>query len=197
MSRFSPVIAWLVERGWFEGDELLPGATTRALEKEAKDLWSAGSYRLAGIGRERSHAVRPEIRGDSIHWVGDEHRTEPVEAYRATIDELRLELNEELYLGLESFEIQYARYPAGAHYARHIDRFSDQTLRTISCILYLNSMWQPGDGGELRLHLEGRHHDVIPRAGTWVVFRSELIEHEVRPARRERYSLTGWFRRRP
>jgi SM-20-related protein len=28
-------------------------------------------------------------------------------------------------------------------------------------------------------------------------FMSDRIEHEVRPASRERLSLTGWFRRRP
>jgi SM-20-related protein len=32
----------------------------------------------------------------------------------------------------------------------------------------------------------------VPEAGRLVCFRSDLIEHEVLPATRERYSLTGW-----
>ncbi|MFN4263018.1 MAG: 2OG-Fe(II) oxygenase [Thioalkalivibrionaceae bacterium] len=39
--------------------------------------------------------------------------------------------------------------------------------------------------------------DVAPRAGRLVMFRSDLIRHEVRPALRDRYSIAIWFRRRP
>jgi SM-20-related protein len=37
---------------------------------------------------------------------------------------------------------------------------------------------------------------VAPVGGTLVAFLSERFHHEVLPARRERYSLTGWFTRR-
>ncbi|MCB0627245.1 MAG: 2OG-Fe(II) oxygenase, partial [Saprospiraceae bacterium] len=36
--------------------------------------------------------------------------------------------------------------------------------------------------------------EILPVGGRLVLFRSELLEHEVLPARRERYSLTGWLR---
>ena len=56
------------------------------------------------------------------------------------------------------------------------------------------------DGGELRLYLgtgsRGRSFDVLPRGGMLVVFLSDRFPHEVLPARRERLSLAGWFRRR-
>ena len=42
----------------------------------------------------------------------------------------------------------------------------------------------------------GRSFDVLPRGGTLVVFLSDRFPHEVLPARRERLSLAGWFRRR-
>ncbi len=195
-TRFGLMIEGLVERGWFAGEDLVPMACVRSLDRDARDVWGAGNYHAAGVGHDHGHTVEPEIRGDSICWIDEQYETEALRTYRASVEEMRLELNRELYLGLESIEIQFARYAAGAHYDRHIDRFSDRALRTISCILYLNHDWMHDDGGELRLHLDVGVHDIAPRAGTWVVFRSELIEHEVRPAKRERFSLTGWFRRR-
>ena len=191
------IVARLVERGWASGDRFLPGDELRALAREAREAWTSGRFRVAGIGHDHGHQVRPDIRGDHILWVDDGWQSRAMTAYREAVEALRQALNRELSLGLESFEIQFARYADGAHYDRHIDRFSDRTLRTISCILYLNPSWPPDHGGQLRLHLPDGSRDVEPHLGTWVIFRSELIEHEVLPAVAERYSLTGWFRRRP
>ncbi|MEB3734889.1 2OG-Fe(II) oxygenase [Halopseudomonas pachastrellae] len=94
---------------------------------------------------------------------------------------------------LDTFETHYALYPPGAGYQRHLDRFQDNPLRTISVVSYLNTAWQPGDGGELRLYLPDGEFDVAPRAGTVVVFTSADVEHEVLASRFERASLTGWF----
>ena len=73
-------------------------------------------------------------------------------------------------------------------------------------VLYLNHQWRPRDGGALRLWTTpapGRTPspktpsiEVLPEAGTLVVFRSADFWHEVRRARRTRLSLTGWFLRR-
>ena len=88
-------------------------------------------------------------------------------------------------------------YPPGATYGRHRDRFRDDYARVLSCVLYLNEGWQPGDGGALRLHLDdGDALDVAPVGGTLVAFMSESFDHEVPPAKRTRIALTGWFRRR-
>ena len=51
-------------------------------------------------------------------------------------------------------------------------------------------------GGELRLHLADRHHDIAPNMGTSVIFLSEEIEHEVLPATQTRYSIAAWLRQR-
>lgn len=49
----------------------------------------------------------------------------------------------------------------------------------------------------MRLYLaDGRELDVLPEAGTLVLFLSADLPHEVLPATRERLSLTGWLRRR-
>jgi len=64
----------------------------------------------------------------------------------------------------------------------------------------LNDAWQAADGGQLRLYLDGMaeapYLDVLPTAGTLVAFLSSRFWHEVMPAKRERMSITGWFRSR-
>ena len=51
-----------------------------------------------------------------------------------------------------------------------------------------------GDGGELVLYGASGVEIVAPTFGTTVIFPSSELEHEVLPARRERYSVTGWLR---
>jgi SM-20-related protein len=91
-----------------------------------------------------------------------------------------------------------ALYPPGSFYRKHLDQFRGATHRKVSAILYLNPDWSPADGGELRLYLapsgEGDHLDIAPLGGTLVTFLSDRFHHEVLPTRRERRSLTGWFR---
>jgi SM-20-related protein len=43
---------------------------------------------------------------------------------------------------------------------------------------------------------DDQHVDVEPLAGRLVCFLTPGREHEVLPARRERYSISGWFRGR-
>jgi SM-20-related protein len=67
-------------------------------------------------------------------------------------------------------------------------------------ITYLNPEWGAADGGELRIYTAGEnpepYRDVPPHAGTLVCLLSDTVYHEVLAPRRERLSLTGWFRRR-
>src|SRR5262249_46625644 len=108
-----------------------------------------------------------------------------------------LAANRALQLGLFEFEGHYAIYPAGRGYARHLDRFRDDDSRVLSVVLYLNDRWQAQDEGALRLHLaDDQKTDVLPEGGTLAVFLADRYAHEVRPARRDRLSIAGWFRRR-
>jgi SM-20-related protein len=88
-------------------------------------------------------------------------------------------------------------YPAGAFYKRHRDQHRGSLERLISCVVYLNNEWAESDGGQLRIYDEDGTDftDITPQAGTVVCFRSDTVEHEVMPALRERYSLTGWLRK--
>lgn len=177
--------------------DVLPAWVVHALAEEARRLWHEGKFRPAGIGRGAGYRVRPEVRGDWILWW-DEDAPTPIQAiYRAEIERLRQTLNETLFLGLIAFEVHYAVFPPGAFYRRHRDRFLMADERVISCILYLNPTWSEDDGGALRIYdPDGTTHDILPRAGTFVLLRSDTVEHEVQPTRRERFSVTGWLRRR-
>ncbi|UJJ32686.1 2OG-Fe(II) oxygenase [Halopseudomonas maritima] len=196
-SRFVRMADELAERGWSVQEQLLPEPLALALERDCRALWQRDDLTPAAIGRGDGQLVIPGIRGDYTRWLDDCPPTAAGRTYLAVMDGLRETLNRNLFMGLDTFETHYALYPPGAGYQRHLDRFQDNPLRTLSVVTYLNQSWQPGDGGELRLYLpEGEHH-VAPRAGTVVVFTSADVEHEVLASRFERASLTGWFRRRP
>jgi SM-20-related protein len=193
---FSRMASDLADHGWSQQNIFLPEALTRELAEDCRQRALTGQLTPAATGRGAGAQVRETIRGDAIQWV-EPGQGSAIDRYLEIMEGLRQGLNQTLYLGLESFETHFACYPVGAYYRRHMDRFSDDDRRTVSTVLYLNSAWLPEDGGELRLYLpDERVHDVLPTGGALVVFLSAQVPHEVLPARRERLSLTGWFRRR-
>ncbi|OLD65045.1 MAG: hypothetical protein AUI47_03015, partial [Acidobacteria bacterium 13_1_40CM_2_68_5] len=197
MSGCATLVADLASRGWAILPEFLRPTAVRALREEAEGLCAAGRFREAGVGRAAGFAVREDVRGDQVVWLDAESATPAQDCFWPEIERLRLDLNRELFLGLVSFEAHYAIYLPGARYEAHLDRLGTADERAISCTLYLNTGWAAGQGGELRLHLAGRHLDIPPSGGTLALFRSDTVRHEVLPATRPRFSLTGWFRRRP
>jgi len=167
------------------------------LRARCVELHESGALRPAQIGRGANARVAPEVRGDFISWLQDPVR-DAEQDLLARLDELRAALNRALMTGLEDFQGHFALYPRGVGYARHFDRLVGTDVRAISAALYLNDRWQPEDGGELRLYTGGGASvDLMPQGGRLVAFLSDRFEHEVLPARRERMSFTGWFRRRP
>lgn len=187
----------LAEQGWSQQNVFLSQALTAALAQECRRRAQAGELAPAAVGRGLRQEVREGIRGDLTQWI-DPGQAGCCDEYLALMDSLRGALNRGLYAGLEGFECHFALYPPGAFYKRHLDRFHDDDRRVVSTVLYLNEAWQPGDGGELRMFLgdPAQVHDVHPVGGCLVVFMAGEVPHEVLPARRERLSLTGWFRRR-
>ena len=172
---------------------LPPVALALALREDLLRLHDDGAFAPAAVGRAGTRALRNDIRGDATLWLDDPRCGEPARAYLAQLDGLRIALNRRLFLGLHEVEAHYAAYPPGAGYARHRDRFRDSDARVVSLVSYLNPDWQDDDEGALRLHLQAGAVEVRPRGGS-VCFLSEL-EHEVLPARRERFSIAAWMRR--
>jgi len=101
------------------------------------------------------------------------------------------------YLLLAAGESHFAHYRTGDFYRRHLDAFKGEENRVLSVVAYLNPDWSEEDGGELVLYPErggAAELRVTPAQGTLVLFLSEHFEHEVLPARRDRFSIAGWFR---
>ena len=154
-------------------------------------------FHQAKVGRGDGLAQRDEIRSDRILWFEPTQLSPAQAEFWSRLEELRMGLNEKLFLGLWDLEGHFALYPSGGFYKRHVDRFASSSARTISIVYYLNENWDQGDGGELLIYESGKVVEKIePRAGTLVCFLSEKIEHEVLPAKIERRSFAGWFRQR-
>lgn len=172
--------------------------TSEQLQTLFLDIKASGHdvFHAAGIGRQQDYHVNRFVRSDRIRWLSADH--EPARFYLKWTEQLRRCLNRALYLGLFDYECHYAYYPRGSFYRRHRDAFKgDATNRVLTTILYLNPSWQQGDGGELVMYAEDSQsicEKVYPTFGTMVLFLSEEFPHEVLPAKRARYSLTGWFR---
>lgn len=191
------LIEQLAERGFGVVDHFVDARLLTQLRWRCSELQASGALRPARIGRGGGERLDPEVRGDFIAWLQQPTR-DAEQDLLGKLDQLRVSLNRALMTGLEDYQGHFAVYPPGAAYARHFDRLQGSDLRAISAALYLNDAWAPEDGGLLRMYLGGgRSEDVLPVGGRLVAFLSDRFEHEVLPARRERMSFTGWFRRRP
>lgn len=186
--------------GWVAIPSFIDPGLVASLGGECTRLAAQGSFHDAAIGSGADRRIAGDVRADQILWLEQSGSSDAQRECLERFEQLRLKLNRDLQLGLFEFECHFARYTPGAFYRKHLDQFSRDSRRRLSIILYLNSNWQDEEGGELRLYLERRpvsgHVDIRPDGGTLVLFLSERFPHEVLPAKRERLSLTGWFKTR-
>ena len=192
--RISAVVHDLATHGYAVSDMVLPPPVTQEVFKAAVAT-DPDSYAPAGIGREQEHGMNPFVRGNAIRWISGKQPA--FRNYLAWMEDLRLAINQRLFLGLFEYECHLARYPVGRFYRAHLDAFKGESNRVLSTVLYLNPQWHAGDGGELVLYGPDWKTEltrVAPVLGRLVLFLSEEFPHEVLPTRRLRYSLTGWFR---
>ena len=190
----------LQTQGWCIVPDYLPTVVVAALRDDLLQQWQQGDFKLAAIGRSNGLSVDQSIRGDQLKWLNSERMTAAQECYWQAMNNLRLQLNRQLYLGLVEFEAHQSLYAAGTHYRRHCDQFHGIDLREVTVILYLNDAWLEEDGGHLLLYKDMETEQVLrrilPQAGQLVVFLSAEFPHEVSPAMRQRLSITGWFKKR-
>ena len=194
------IAATLVDQGWCVTDDFLAPLHISQLRHEAQQRWQAGRFRRAGVGRGEDLVVRDEVRTDRVDWLDPSDLSAAQRLCWSQLEQLRLAINRSLFLGLYELEAHLAVYPPGTYYRKHLDQFRGIGERTLSCILYLNEAWQAQDGGALRLYTDPdrpeRSELILPQGGRLVSFFSARFLHEVEPAQRERFSLTGWFKRR-
>jgi SM-20-related protein len=185
--------------GWYVGDSIFSSALTNDLSDQGHALTDSGQLQAAHVGRADGAQLSGRSRSDDTLWLTDAPRNAYEREALATVNTLRTDLNESLYLGARSTELHFARYAPGAFYVKHRDRFRDNDARVVSMVFYLNEAWADDAGGELVIYdgdADGaRVACVLPRSGTMVCFLSDRFPHEVLPATQERLSLTGWLSR--
>jgi SM-20-related protein len=176
-------------------DQFIAPAQIRTLLDSARARQARGEFAAARIGKQVLQR-REDIRGDFTCWLREP--LYPAERILSDqLDALRLELNRETFLGLFDLELHYAWYPPAAGYARHVDQPQGTEQRKVSLVLYLNPDWNEVDGGALRIYEAGQQRcDIEPIGGRLVCFLTAGREHEVLPARRDRWSISGWYRGR-
>ncbi|MFB1021754.1 MAG: 2OG-Fe(II) oxygenase [Vicingaceae bacterium] len=156
-----------------------------------------GKFKKAGIGTSNQFQINQNIRGDEIKWLDESNLSPANQIYITQIQAMMDFFNRSLFLSLKDFECHFAHYPAGSFYKRHLDLLKLSDHRVLSFVFYLNQNWKREDGGELQLYLKEKDIEktvvVDPLLGRVVIFRSELLEHEVILANKSRYSITGWM----
>lgn len=189
--------AELVSSGISVQDAFLPPSEAAQLRACMSQREAQGDFAAARVGGAGAERRLQAIRGDFTCWLS-EPLLPPESRLWDRLEQLRMELNREAFLGLFELEAHYAKYPPGAGYARHVDQPSGSRQRQLSLIIYLNSEWCSADGGALRIHRGTQDFlDVAPLEGRLACFLTADREHEVLPAARERLSISGWFRARP
>ena len=193
-AQIAKVVEQLSQNGYAIIDDFMDAKLVKALALQAQSL----PMKKATTGLNKN--THQEFRGDFIHWIEALEANPAEQTYLALMDELKNAINQAFFLGLFESESHFAAYPAGAGYKKHLDQFIGTEDRKITCILYLNETWEEADGGQLRMYLDTKETeafvDVLPQGGRLVVFVSGDFLHEVLPAKRERLSITGWFRTR-
>ena len=173
----------LVEDGYIVLEQCCDFAP--ALLQEAQTL---SSYKPAGISQGAKQDTNR--RRDKIMWLDGE--SEVQKHFFEFITGLQNYLSRSLFLGLRYYEAHYARYEAGDFYEKHLDSFKTSKNRVVTTVYYLNDT----QGGELIIYdKEGQKLATVkPQQATLVVFMSENFPHEVKPAKKLRFSIAGWFR---
>ena len=184
----------LAEQGFVVVDDFLPADQLQSLQQSApRQLQLTG--KRAGIGRGDVHVIDDKVRGDHIAWLAAADVASA--AFLDRMEQLRVAINQRLFLGLFRYESHFACYEPGAFYRKHVDAFKGERNRLLSTVFYLNEGWLPQEGGELLLYRSDDDElptQVLPQANRLVVFLSEEFPHEVLPATRTRLSIAGWFR---
>jgi SM-20-related protein len=175
-------------------DGFISSSETEVLLSKIKTLREQDLFKQASIGNKDLKQTDSGIRMDSILWL-EKGDLAIDNFFFAKIETLITELNRAFYLGINDHEFHLAHYETGAFYKKHKDVFKSDDARRISVILYLNQNWKKENGGELKLYLKASEINIEPIAGRLVIFESHL-EHEVLESKTDRYSITGWLKRK-
>jgi SM-20-related protein len=198
---YEKVIDGLMEQQYSVTDNFFTANEVAALRNALKVKYEEDEFKKSAIGNQANEKVVSAVRGDFILWL-DENSAEGAERmFFNKLQDFTQYLNRTCFMGIAKQEFHYAVYPEGTFYKRHLDTFNNDSSRKLSVVCYLNDEdWQPEYGGELTLYF---NHDgietsknIYPLPGRLVVFESQVLEHEVKPVKQPRFSITGWLKTR-
>lgn len=202
MTKF-PEASWinwvdqLSEQDYVVIDDFISESLYKEIRSHFLEKLDQDTFDKAGIGALGLNTIKKEVRGDFTYWLDKDKDAELSQFYDLK-DELIYVMKRYCFLSIADSEFHYAFYPPGAHYEAHIDQFSQRSNRQISFVLYLNEVWQKGDGGELKIfEPSGNEIMIEPLAKRCVIFKSDCVLHQVMPTTKDRYSLTGWLLNNP
>ena len=188
---FEKITDALVKDGYIIIEDALRPTLVSALLETAK---KGTNYKSAGISKHANLHLDTSRRSDITQWLDEDANAQS--EFLAFTRKLQEYLNRALYLGLHYYEAHFALYKEGAFYEKHLDSFKHSKNRVVTTVFYLNEEWDSKSGGELLIYNEDDKLllEVQAKANTLVVFLSDKFPHEVVAAKRERYSIAGWFR---
>ena len=191
----------IAKQGYCVINNTLPVDMAKSLHQHITTL-PTHAFKDMGIGRGASFRLDKSYRRDQSCWLTGKHPAE--QAYLAWMEDLRLEVNKQLFMGLFDYEAHFAHYAPKGFYKRHLDTFKGQAHRNnrrLTTVYYLNPDWQIEHGGELLMYADEKStkpfQRIAPQMNRLVVFLSDKFPHEVLAANRDRYSIAGWFRLKP
>jgi SM-20-related protein len=198
---YEKVIDDLAEQKYSVVDGFFSNAEVQGLRDGLLAKFEAERFKKSAIGNQANEQVQSTVRGDFILWLDETTATGAEKAFFDTIQDFTQYLNRTCYMGIAKQEFHYALYPEGTFYKRHLDTFQNDSSRKLSMVCYLNDEdWKPEYGGELTLYLNEnvaeKALDIYPVKGRVVVFESQVLEHEVKPVKQKRLSITGWLKTR-
>jgi SM-20-related protein len=154
-------------------------------------------FKKAAIGNQFNEKIIKSIRGDFISWIDEYNPNESESLFFRKVDDFTQYMNRTCFLGIQEKEFHYALYPKGTFYKKHLDTFQNDSTRKLSIVCYLNQEdWKEEFGGELVIYKENEAIAILPMKGRVVIFESQVLEHEVKPVKKERLSITGWLKTR-
>jgi SM-20-related protein len=154
-------------------------------------------FKKAAIGNQFNEKIIKSIRGDFISWIDEYNPNESESLFFRKVDDFTQYMNRTCFLGIQDKEFHYALYPKGTFYKKHLDTFQNDSTRKLSIVCYLNQEdWKEEFGGELVIYKENEAIAILPMKGRVVIFESQVLEHEVKPVKKERLSITGWLKTR-
>ncbi|MBK5191900.1 MAG: 2OG-Fe(II) oxygenase [Flavobacteriaceae bacterium] len=200
-SFYEKIISGLLEDNYCIVENFFDLEEVAILRKSLLDKYENDAFKKAAIGNRTNENVERSVRGDFILWINEADAGAAERIFFNKLNSLIEYLNKTCFLGILQKEFHYALYPEGTFYKRHLDTFQNDDRRKLSLVCYLNDEdWKPENGGELVIYKEENGIEVAkniyPLSGRVVIFESQMLEHEVKPVKTTRLSITGWLKTR-